>query len=247
MAVINKNSHHVKMIDEYFLPRLKSSREGYASKALETKTEFEKTRTATASSLKPRRQWIASMINSGALPTWEWDTWQSTAGPIMSFCKRNPPTELDASISFSEHELEQIFEKGQPHAVGIPPTLPPDLVKALTDGSVRNDTMSVNPDPLKAFRPSPSSILMQTASSEPVQLATGMVGTKVVLKNTLADGKVVVKEFIQEPAKVLEEVENARKSFEMLRQGVSGILMSNEIKETLGNAFEHHDGGDLLE
>lgn len=84
-----------------------------------------------------------------------------------------------------------------------------------------------------------------------MQLAGGVVGTKVNCKNTLANGKAITKEFNQEPAKVLEEVENARKYFEMLRLGVVNLQLSKEIDEAFGNAasgdaFVRHDGGDLL-
>lgn len=249
LAVKNGHHHHVKVLDEYFIPSIKSKSEGSASRALETKSAFEKNRTATASSLKPRGQWIASLINSGALPTWNWDTWQSIAGPMMNFTKQNPPppTELDAGISISEHELEQIFERGQPHAFGAPPPLPDEQVRALTNGSMTQlYGQSMNPDPLKAFLPSPSSIVFQSARSEPVQLPGGAVGTKVRFENTLANGKAVVKEFIQEPAKVLEEVENARKCFEMLIQGVAGIQLGKEMDETMGKLTGHETIGELL-
>ena len=253
IAVNRQDSHHIKMFDEWLIPQMKSRYEASASKALETKANFEKARTATASSLKPRGHWIASLVNSGALPNWKWSTWHSIAGPMMAFNKRNPPADLDAGISVSEHELEQIFEKSQPHAFGTPPPLPLEQVKALTDGSItQQDSLSINRDPLKAFLPSPSSIVFQSAWSEPVQLAGDMVGTKVRFENTLVNGKTITKEFIQEPAKALEEVENARKYFEALRLGVINLQEAKEMDDVFrnaasGDALVRQDGGDLLE
>lgn len=109
LAVNRQASHHIKMFDEYLIPHMKSFYEASVSKALETKAKFERIRTATASSLKPRGQWIASLINSGAVPTWEWATYHSITGPIMYYGKRNPPVECEATFVISEHELEQTF------------------------------------------------------------------------------------------------------------------------------------------
>lgn len=94
----------------------------------------------------------------------------------------------------------------------------------------------VNPDPWKDFLPSPSSIVVQSATTESVKLLDGTLGTKVSFEYLHADNTKSNKEFVQEPLKVLEEVENARKSMYLLKQGVERVASFNELRLAVGDA-----------
>ena len=224
----------VRNLDNVLIPRFKASSEWHASEAQRAKMAFENNRNATASSAMPRGQWIASIINSGALPAWEWGTYGSIDGPVMVISRSDPS--LEASIAISESNLEQIIEQGQSYN-HIPSPLPPQLYKPITNGAISNDDSGmVDPDPLKDFLPSPSSIIVQSATTEAVKLPDGTSGTKVSFEYLHADGTKSNKEFVQEPLKVLKEVENARKSMYLLKQGVESQASFNELRLAMGDA-----------
>ena len=234
-AVRDKQSNIVKYYDDHLLAMQKTEHDRLVLLAQSTKSDFERTRNATASSVKPRGQWIASLINSGALPGWEWSTSNSVDGPIMHFRRRDAPPEMDTGlVGVSELELEQIFENDQPYGFGVPALIPEEKIKAFINEDSDKYDHGIHPDPLRSFQPSQSSIIHQTAHAEPVRLPDGTMGTKVLFKNTLANNTVVTKAFVQEPAKVLEEVENARKYMDMLSRRLITRSKIDKLNQALG-------------
>lgn len=224
----------VQNFDNILIPNFKARGEWFASEVQKTKMDFEKIHKATGSSAMPRGQWIASIINSRALPAWEWVTYGTVDGPAMVF-SRTDPTNL-ADIGISESNLTQIFEQGQPYNFS-PSPLPPRMYEPITNGAISNDdSRTVDPDPWEDFLPSPSSIMVQGAKTEAVKLPDGTSGTKVSFEYYHADGTTSKKEFVEEPLKVLEEVENARKSMYLLKQGVESRAIFNEVRLAMGDA-----------
>lgn len=233
-SVKNKDPEKANTISEQ-ISLLKAEQDSLVTEAEARKSLHDNHRNSTASSLKPRGQWIASLVTSGALPNWQWTTCANTAGLAMIFARRDAPPELAASISTTELELEEHFEKGQPYQFGMPSMITLDHVMPLIDGTfvleyMSSGSLNSNPDlpdhPMLKFKPSRSSVLQQDGTSELVKLQDGSLGVKVTIENGLASRRVVSREFVEDPAKVLEEVENARKSMEFLRRGVSMMINS---------------------
>ena len=233
-AVRNGQNHVVRYYDDHLLAMHQTEHDRLVLQAQKARKDFEKNRNAHASSVKPRGQWIASLINSGALPGWEWSTSNSLDGPTMHFRRRDAPPEMDIGlIGVSELELEQVFEKDHLYSFGMPAPIPEDTIKTLTDESDKY-VSDIHPDPLRNYMPSRSSIIHQMAYAEPVKLRDGTMGTKVLFRNRLADKTMTTKEFIQEPEKVLEEVENARKYMDMLSRSVIAQSKVERIYQALG-------------
>lgn len=236
-AVRNQQSHIVRYYDDHLLAMHQAEHDRLVLLAQKTRADFEKNRSATASSVKPRGQWIASLINSGVLLGWEWSTSNSVDGPTMHFRRCDAPPEMDTGlVGVSELELEQVFEKDQPYGFVMPAPITEERIKALTDepNEYNEYDQVVHPDPLRDFYPSRSSIIHQTAHAEPVKLRDGTIGTKVSFRNSLADNTTVTKEFVQEPLKVLEEVENARKYMDMLSRSMITQSKLDRIHRALG-------------
>ena len=122
----------------------------------------------------------------------------------------------------------------------MPDPIPEEKIKALTDESNKYNQVT-NPDPLKDYMLSRSSIIHQAAHAEPVKLRDGTIGIKVSFRNSLANNTVVTKEFVQEPAKVLEEVENARKYMDILSRSMNRRSKIDRIYQAIGAAhcLEH--------
>ncbi|KAL8684439.1 MAG: hypothetical protein Q9218_008295 [Villophora microphyllina] len=184
---------------------------------------FEKLKDSTASSQKARGQWIASMINNGALPTWIWRVNNSLYGRVFAFDKLDAPPELDAGLVTSEFELQQIFEQGAPHEFGQPTELPLEEVEAIVTGAHVIPWVDVPGDPNRDFRPSQSSVMTQAVHTKSKKQPDGSTITKVLLTNTLADGTTVSKEFEQEPVKLLEEMDNAKRSMKLMHEAVMNM------------------------
>ncbi|KAL8716995.1 MAG: hypothetical protein Q9181_008369 [Wetmoreana brouardii] len=208
-ALQNKSHRTVQDLRDKLRPSLKRDAESLISDAQRLKARYEAQKDLPASILKPRGQWIASLVNSGVLPEWKWNVWNSTDGPVMGFNKRDAPPELDASLSVSELELQQRFEQGQPYKFGTPTALPETQVKALMEGTRDPELLDLPNDPLRKFGPSKSSTVAQSAQTE-----------------QLADGTSVTKEFVQEPGALLEEIENAQKSMFNMRLGLESMSES---------------------
>ncbi|KAG7006234.1 hypothetical protein G7Y79_00015g038240 [Physcia stellaris] len=208
----------VQNCDNILIPNFKARGEWFASEVQKTKMDFEKIHEATGSSAMPRGQWIASIINSRAMPAWEWVTYGTVEGPAMVFSRTDPT--IVADIGISESNLAQMFEQGQPYNFS-PSPIPPQMYAPITNGAISNDdSRTVDPDPWEDFLPSPSSIMVQGAKTEAVKLPDGTSGTKVSFEYYHANGTTSKKEFVEEPLKVLEEMENARKSMHLLKEGI---------------------------
>ena len=181
------------------------------------KIEFGSLKRAPASNIKSRGQWLASLTTSGALPGWLSVTQAGLEGDITTFSRYDAPPELAAGLTTSEYELVQIFEQGKPHSFDAPTPLPQNQLEALARGSLKMKLQENVNGLLKGFEPSPSSVRSQLTMSEPIKLPNGASGIKVIIRNKLVNGNVTTQEYVQEPTKVIEEMDKARKYMEYLR------------------------------
>ncbi|KAL8693624.1 MAG: hypothetical protein Q9218_001582 [Villophora microphyllina] len=195
--------------------------------AQDRQAEFERARDMTASSQMPRGQWMASLMNSGALPSWNWLARNSPIGPVMGFSKMD--TSPASEVSFSELELRQIFEEGRPFGFGTPPELDSTLVMGLINGDDAPPWVAVPNHPFEDFKPSGSSVMAQAARPKTVKLPEGSLGTKVIITTLFADGRHVQKEFVQDAGGLLEEIENARKSMEFVIERIVSMSSSGSV------------------
>ncbi|KAL8781764.1 MAG: hypothetical protein Q9213_005847 [Squamulea squamosa] len=218
IAVNEGDNVAVAEIDNSVLPGLRSSRENHILQGIKLKEDYEKNKAATATCLKPRGQWITSLINSGALPGWRWTTRNSVDGQVVDIGRRDAPPELDAGITVSELELAGRFEEGQPHGFGSPQPLPKEILQMLANWSPPALETAIKAPILRKFWPSPSSVLFQAVETEPVQSPNGSAGVKVIIQNHLLNGEVATQEIVRQPGKVLEEIESARRSMRYVRE-----------------------------
>ncbi|KAL8995980.1 MAG: hypothetical protein Q9169_004396 [Polycauliona sp. 2 TL-2023] len=224
-AVEQKEHNVVKTITNDLLPWIKSSNDENIARAQQVKTTYDFYQNSTASRLKMRGHWIASLMDSGALPAWKWGMCNSSDGPVMSFSKRNPPADLDAAIELSELELDQAFDEGRPIGFGSPALLSFTAIRALVDGTYNTPYPDLPNDPLKKFRPSPSSVIVQQAECDLVKLPDGSTVPSVKVQNILGDGTTETKDFVHNPAGLLKEVTHAQLSMAMMRQAVNNMYL----------------------
>ncbi|KAL8840955.1 MAG: hypothetical protein Q9176_003527 [Flavoplaca citrina] len=228
----------------------KQDTENIIAHAKKTQLDYEAVKDASASSQKSHGQWITSLISSGALPGWYWVEQTSVDGPHMGFSRTKAPPELEASITITEKELSEQFVHGQPQKIGSPQGLPPDRLQALRDGVIEAPKSRIGPKRL--FSPGVSSTLMQTGTTETFKRPDGSRGTKVTIKNQLVNGRMVEKEYIQQPAKVLEEIVNARKSMAYLMLSlVEGQQMDpldeiDSVNQVIDDMFAAAEGDSSL-
>lgn len=206
--------------------------------AQDRQADFERLRDSKASSQKPRGQWIASLIHSGALPNWTWAMGSSLNGPVMGFQNHDPSPKLQASIAVSETELQQTFEDRRPWDFDSPEPIPWSQVRAMINGKNGPPWVSVPGHPFEDFKPSGSSLTAQYGRVESVKLPDGSLGTKVVIHSRSVDGKRENKEYFQEAGKLFEDIENGRKSmafvlnsFMRMSHGDWNDQIAQEIKE----------------
>ena len=199
----------VALLDKGLLPYLKSEIKASIAAAQKVKTAFEAQRNAKASHLKPPGHWMTSLITNGTAPGWSSLMRNSVDGPVISFSRNSAPPEPHIGMAFSERELEETFE-GRELQLGEPAALPSRLVDQVTNDSFHMKTGRVAVGLIRRYRPSPSSILVQHAYAEPITLRDGSIGAKAYIKNQLADRQVEVKEFVEEPGMVSEEMDLAR-------------------------------------
>lgn len=122
-------------------------------------------------------------------------------------------------MSYTERELRDHFEDARPIEIGIPgpplyevshqhPAVPAD------DHQYVDESSSDNPPPdelaIMSRIPQRPCFWGQVTAAERIKLPSGKMGTKVVMKNFLTNGDVEEKVIVQEPGKVLQEVEKAR-------------------------------------
>ena len=230
------------LIDKELLPYLKSEIEASAAVAQKVKTAFEAQENAKASHLKPPGHWMTSLITNGAAPGWSSLMRNSVDGPVITFCKRGAPPEPDIGIELSERELEETFE-GREYQLGVPPALPSRLVDQVTNGSSHRKTRHLAVGLMWRYRPSPSSILLQHAYAEPITLRDGSIGAKAYIRNQLADRQVEVKEFVEEPGKVSEEMESARRLMATVAEIVVNRMhgLKTDSEEIIDRLLENPD------
>lgn len=182
---------------------------------------YEKVRYAKASSFKYRGQWMASVITSGAIPDWTSHVSNSMDGRVVSFSKQNTDPKVEPGLRVSELELVQHFEKGQPYQIAEPAPLPEDQIKIVLTAPPKPTRVVSSVHPFEEdLQPSQTSVIAQAARTETLKLPDGSSVIQILLTNTLANGTSVTKQFVQEPEKVLEEVENANRPMALMLKGV---------------------------
>lgn len=177
-------------------------------------------RELSASRQKARGQWMASLITSGALGGWNSTLKDSEHGDLIVLRKEVVTPEDDQdSIGFTERELREHFEDGKPLEDGVPgpplyrvshrpPVAPVDDHQFVDE----NSAPQTPPDePVVMSRvPERPCFWGQETTAERITLPNQKTATRVVMKNYLTDGGFEEKVMIQEPGKVLQEVEKAK-------------------------------------
>ena len=182
----------------------------------------------SASSHRDRGQWIASLVTSGALRGWFSVLQDSEVGDLIQFIKEEDQ-EILSSVLTSERELAEHFEEGKPLHTGTPgpplyrvsrrpPTMPEKNPQILHEDS----GPEIPPDEPELWSrvPERPCFWRQIMAAEQITLPIGKTVTKVVMRNWLTNGDVEEKVMIQEPGKVLQEVEKARAMIENRRLGL---------------------------
>lgn len=168
---------------------------------------------------KDRGQWMASLITSGALKGWNSLLKDSEAGDLVVLSKETETPDDEAGFSGTEHELRAHFEDDRPLVPGTPG--PPLYVisPVSPDAPVDDRSLDIEDSSPRMFAFVPEILSRvperpyfygQQMTAERITLPNGRTATKVVMKNYLTNGDVEEKVMIQEPGKVLQEVEKAR-------------------------------------
>ncbi|KAL6717404.1 hypothetical protein ACLMJK_005319 [Lecanora helva] len=171
-----------------------------------------------ASKRKGRGQWLQSLITHGAMT--DWSSWMQDSSDGEHFGLIRETSEDNDSVTLTELELGQLFEDGKPFEHGNPgPPLyqvPDDTSAADREPEIRHLSVPPpdRPPPLYSYTPERSYFVTQELWAKPVGLPSKRVGTEVTLKNFFTNGETEETVFVQEPGKVLEEVEKARASIE---------------------------------
>ncbi|KAL9635661.1 MAG: hypothetical protein Q9204_002550 [Flavoplaca sp. TL-2023a] len=202
---VKHKDHRIAQSITYDLPYVKSVSEGRIAYAGEVKAHYERYKDWTASRRRMRGRWIASLVDSGALPGWKWGMHNSIHGPVMAFNKRDSSPETEASIRFSELEMQRVFEEGQSHSFGCPALLPTRAIKALTTNTPTPKYPNLPNDPLQKFEPSKSSIAYQEGECDLVKKSDGSTGPSVKIRNVMVDGTTESKTFAQDPEGLFDE------------------------------------------
>lgn len=195
------------------------------------KAQEESRREWSASRHKERGQWMASLITSGALRGWTSVLNDSEVGDVITLGKEENSENFENSggITFSELELKDFFEDGKPLQTGIPraplyrvsprpPATPVDDSQKVDDFSVLHDPPPAEPT-LWSITPERPCFFGQRMAAERITLPNGKTTTRVLLRNWLTNGDVEEKVLVEEPGKVLQEVEKARASISDRRFG----------------------------
>ncbi|CAD6570783.1 MAG: hypothetical protein ASARMPREDX12_009171 [Alectoria sarmentosa] len=173
----------------------------------------------SASRHKDRGQWMASLITSGALNGWRSRLQDSQDGDLIDLWNESVAPEDRGSISFTELELRELIEDSKPLKIGSPG--PPLYQVSPRPPAVPNDDDQFLDENSPSQPPPDERAIMSTVPERPcfwgqitaaerITLPTGKMATKVVMKNYLTNGDVEEKVMVQEPGKVLQEVEKAR-------------------------------------
>ena len=195
-----------------------------AMKALE-----EGSREWSASRHKVRGQWISSLITSGALRGWSSVLEDSEDGDLIKL-KKEDDTE---NVVISELELVEHFGNGKPLHTGSPsaplyrvsrrrPAMPKKNPQILYEDS----GPEIPPDNPQLWSriPERPCFRRQTMVAEQITLPIGKTVTKVVMRNWLTNGDFEEKVMVEEPGKVLEEVEKAKAMIENRQLGIDQLV-----------------------
>ncbi|KAL9578493.1 MAG: hypothetical protein Q9212_005680 [Teloschistes hypoglaucus] len=216
--------------------RFKSNEVDLIANASHLRKSFEKVRYSKASRFKDRGQWMASLITSGALPNWTWHVSNSMEGRVVSFSNQNTDSKVELGIRVSELELVQHFKQGQPYQMAEPVPLPEDQIKIVLAAPPKQFPAKVSPHPFEEdLKPSQTSVIAQAARTETLKLPDGSSVIKILLTNTLANGTSVTNQFVQEPEKILEEVDNANISMRLMLEDVRRL--TSPKKATFAQRF----------
>ena len=189
----------------------------------------ENSRELSASRHKNRGQWTASLVASGALRGWFSVLQDSEVGDVILLGKSDDPE----NVRFSERELADYFDEGKPlHAetpnaplyrVSRRPRAMPDKNPQILH---EDSGPEIPPDEPQLWSTVPERpcFWRQSMVAEQITLPIGKTVTKVVMRNWLTNGDVEEKVIIQEPAKVLQEVEKARSMIENRRLGIDEMV-----------------------
>ncbi|KAL9594472.1 MAG: hypothetical protein Q9219_007021 [cf. Caloplaca sp. 3 TL-2023] len=201
-----RNAYHVSMkknltrdveiLSKRLIPLVESKQVEIAASAQQCKVDFEASKDSIVSRLKPRGQWIASLINNGALPGWRWTVATTVRENALEFLKCDKSAEVRGHVVTSESEIEERIEKDKPYENETP-----QYIGRLERQAISNEE-------------GPATVVSQTGQSDLITLPDGTVGSKMTLSNRLADGSILTKEFTPESVKLLEEVDMAQMSLD---------------------------------
>ena len=179
----------------------------------------EMTKELSASQRKDRGQWMSSLISSGALRGWISVLKDSEDGALIHLSKEGEAPEHSSGIKISEYGLFKYFKDGRPLKHGVPRAplyrisyRPPAV--PVNDLQILDETSFPPPPPSEGLMwskvPERPYFLGQRMTAERITLPNGKTANKVVIKNWLTNGDGEEKVIIQDPGKVLQEVEKAR-------------------------------------
>ena len=184
----------------------------------------------SASFHKARGQWTASLVTSGALRGWFSILQDSEDGDLIKLGKEEDPEKM---ISFSEQELVEHFVEGKPlHSEN--PSAPlyrvsrrrPAMPEKNSQILLEDSRPVIPPDEPQLWSrvPERPCFWRQSMAAEQITLPIGKTVTKVIMRNWLTNGDVEEKVMVQEPGKVLQEVEKARAKIENRRLALDDPL-----------------------
>ena len=189
------------------------------------KAREEERREWSASRHKEPGQWIASLITSGALRGWTSLLSDSEDGDLYNF------RGVWDGISVSERELTDHFRAGKPlhsETPGAPwykvsrrrPATPAYHPQILDEDSFPEPPEPEPDEPTVWSKvPERPCFRRQEMAAERITLPNGKTATRVVMKKWLTNGDLEEKVMIEEPGKVLQEVEKARASIRNRKLG----------------------------
>ena len=185
----------------------------------------------SASGQKARGQWTASLITSGALRGWSSALEDSEDGELIRLGKEEDPENLNVQVS--ERELVEHFVQGKPLHAGAPsaplyrvsrrPSAMPEKNPQILHEDSRPEIPPDEPE-LWSRVPERPCFWRQNMVAEQITLPIGKTVTKVVMRNWLTNGDFEEKVMIQEPAKVLQEVEKVRAIIQDRQLGIDTML-----------------------
>lgn len=188
-----------------------------------------------ASSYKMRGQWMASLVSSGALPSWRAQMFDSSEGSQVGLSKiEGDPDDADG-LRMTEGELKKQFKEGVPAQMGSPSwsTDAGHYPEAEDDGVNLRDL---------PIRPS---ILSQAISAECTKPGKGNISTRVTLINQFTDGRIEQKEINDDSSKVLEENERVYASMKERNAAVALAIQEAQIDMTASQFKELEESVEL--